>query len=145
MDNQAILEKAISQAIDGGFDLTLVGGFYTKGQMKTKDFKWGVSRLDKGLATIWSYDLCISCDWTYYEDKQISSNVTKSSYRHMNFTTEQIIFNHDFAKALWGNRETKDHFGGQVEFYDFGGEDWQYHLMCMVIAENPIEYLGANI
>lgn len=58
----------------------------------------------------------------------------------------ELLYRHDFAKSLWGEGEsTKDSFGGSVEFYDFGGEQWQYHLMAMVVADNPIEYLKQNI
>lgn len=146
MTNQQILEKAIQKAIDGGFDLTLVGGFYTKSQMKTKDFKWKVEKLGKGLATIWSYDLCISCGWTYYEGKQISSHITESMYRHMNFTTEQLIFNHDFAKALWPNPKNYNNFEGmKITISVTKIPLWQVHLQMMVIADDPIKYLGENL
>lgn len=50
-----------------------------------------------------------------------------------------LIFNHDFAKALWGNR-TKD-MGGTPRLL----AHWQYHQQQMVIADDPIKYLAANI
>lgn len=46
-----------------------------------------------------------------------------------------IIFNHDFAKALWGDAEH-----GQSQL-----ENWQEHLQQMVIAEDPISYLGSHL
>lgn len=55
---------------------------------------------------------------------------------------EGIIFNHDFAKALWGE-ETN-----MVIVEDGGdmiGEAWKAHLQEMVIAPDPIKYLGANL
>lgn len=66
-------------------------------------------------------------------------------------TNEQIIFNHDFAKALWGEEKVdmnlpKDEkmWGADDQMYYFGSW-WQYHLQNMVIAENPIKYLGENL
>lgn len=49
-----------------------------------------------------------------------------------------FIFNHDFAKALWGDVLTG---------YDMDGlqEPWKFHLQQMVIADDPIAYLGENI
>ena|SRR6266404_6607346 len=51
-----------------------------------------------------------------------------------------IIFSHDFAKALWpGQTEIP---GITIEG-DFPA--WQYQLQQMVIADDPIKYLGENI
>jgi hypothetical protein len=67
---------------------------------------------------------------------------------------ECIIFNHEFAKALWGERDWKDidieerPFGlwdGGPEWFEFNGKMWQYHLQQMVISPDPIKYLGENI
>lgn len=44
-----------------------------------------------------------------------------------------IIFNHDFCKALWGGIRPENGFG-QVE-------DWQYHLQQLVIADDVFKYL----
>ncbi len=58
-----------------------------------------------------------------------------------------LIFNHDFAKALWG--EPTDTMTVQnnnlnvKQLVDMNG--WQYHLQQMVIADDPIKYLGENI
>lgn len=62
-----------------------------------------------------------------------------------------IIFNHEFAKALWGSKpqpfSTKD-----ISFEDisFGVAScrkpkWEVVLMGMVIADDPIEYLGKSM
>jgi len=73
---------------------------------------------------------------------------------------EYDIFDHDFAKALWG----VDRFAKAIEgVYDgnwiISTEEaeestdktwlqiiplWQYHLQQMVIADNPIQYLKEN-
>lgn len=63
------------------------------------------------------------------------------------------IFNHDFAKALWGEELHHETFIVPKELNKrFAGTQnldikptWQYHLQQMVIAEDPIKYLGENI
>lgn len=58
-----------------------------------------------------------------------------------------IIFNHDFAKALWGEDTRK--ITVTLDTHNVRQEVktayWQYHLQQMVIAEDPIEYLGSTI
>lgn len=62
---------------------------------------------------------------------------------------EQIIYKHDFAKALWGNEEA-----GTEDFYSpkhnelsgsYTPEMWEYQLREMVISPDPIHYLGEHI
>lgn len=55
---------------------------------------------------------------------------------------ESIIFNHDFAKALWGESVLPMSIDPKrmVRY-----EHWKYHLQQMVIAEDPIKYLGDNL
>lgn len=64
-----------------------------------------------------------------------------------------IIFSHDFAKALWGEEPHYIH-GGYFSEKDWHPDNvpmpvsyshWQYHLQNMVIAEDPIKYLGESI
>lgn len=67
---------------------------------------------------------------------------------------EQVIYSHDFARALWGERLRDARTGnklvekklpeGVVEAH-FAIPAWQYHLQQMVVAEDPIKYLGGNI
>ncbi len=62
----------------------------------------------------------------------------------------EIIYDHDFAKALWGSDEQDRQpvgFGGDEDDYSCNIfiSDWQYHLQQMVISEDPITYLGDNI
>jgi hypothetical protein len=68
--------------------------------------------------------------------------------------TYGLIFNHDFAKALWGERKEVASDGlydvrgcqGQVSGATYENyEDWQYHLQQMVIADDPIAYLGEHL
>lgn len=58
----------------------------------------------------------------------------------------ETIFNHEFCKALWGEDLTHGFKGntlGQIQQYHQPA--WQYHLQQMVIAEDPIKYLGEHI
>jgi hypothetical protein len=52
-----------------------------------------------------------------------------------------LLFSHDFAKALWGEDTYIDE--GNVMAID--REGWQYHLQQMVIADDPIKYLGEHL
>lgn len=65
-----------------------------------------------------------------------------------------FIFDHDFARALWGDKpyETGMFYNGSPDAF-FANSDlveevvpvWQHHLQQMVIANDPIKYLGENI
>lgn len=62
----------------------------------------------------------------------------------------QLIFNHDFAKALWGDNpkiwESNDSYLDNDDSSDNGFIwNWQYHLQQMVIADDPIKYLGEHL
>lgn len=55
---------------------------------------------------------------------------------------EHIIFNHNFAKAFFGNAK---HYKWEYA-PEFAGDnkvcvDWQFHLQQMVVEEDPYQYL----
>jgi hypothetical protein len=52
---------------------------------------------------------------------------------------EQLIYSHDFARALWGKEAPNDYC--KIT----GVEMWQFHLQKMVVADDPIAYLGEHI
>lgn len=58
-----------------------------------------------------------------------------------------FLFSHNFAKALWGDRfinpELRDDTGSKV--IAIKQTAWKHHLRQMVIADDPIKYLGENI
>lgn len=115
MDNQAILTKAINQAIDGGYHTWEFSDKYTK----EDELKYLLG--------------------TLYDDPEENGNVQ---------SVEALIFNHDFAKALWGNKSTrlKQVEVNRVAFDDIDAfPEWEVRLMEMVIAENPLDYLKDNI
>lgn len=127
--NQEVLEKAIRKAIEGGWDL-----------LPSKDSNWmwyvGEGRVN-GLCVHTKPDIEKTGLITYFGNE---------------YQYERIIYNHDFAKAIWGEElitcfECSE--GGHTT--DHGTNEpwtmfiWQYHLQQMVIAPNPIKYLGDNI
>lgn len=60
-------------------------------------------------------------------------------------TDYRFIFDHDFAKALWGDSDDERKvIIGQTDWRKWPLQ-WQYHLQQMVIADDPIAYLGDNI
>ncbi len=82
----------------------------------------------------------------------------------INIGYEQLVYMHDFAKALWG--EAGQHAFGHTEPAQDGHKcwgwqrlkaaksvivplvcipTWQYHLQQMVISDDPIKYLGDNL
>ena len=85
----------------------------------------------------------------------------KTSYKHPdesefhdllgawhNISPLDVIFNHDFAKALWGEgiiqSRVSDVFGSEPDRVT-RKRAWTYHLQAMVISDDPIKYLGDNL
>jgi hypothetical protein len=118
--------------------------------------------LDRAIANGWEYRYYIFNpseygllndikDWdfeTIYLSKDKKAHIV---YPHTEYT---LIFWHSFAKALWGE-ELIHYLNGSWNQDDnpsisssrtpFVYPMWQYHLKQMVIADDPIKYLGENI
>lgn len=128
MANQEILEKALQKAIDGGFGMNAWKN-WEKAWLQTDDYGYEI-RISKG-------------------KNEKSIGWFPSEY--------DIIFNHDFAKALWGEEELSDLcLCGQPRDTHpmmtlvkhgnaYNNRGWKYHLQRMVIDPNPIEYLGRHL
>jgi hypothetical protein len=115
MNNQETLEKAIQKAIDGG---------------------WQVP------------------DWAQGPQHLASTLLVQSS-------AYTIIFNHDFARALWGDFVEEKRWIPEREvtrpldnityvrsghYQTVGSKrNWKHHLQQMVIADDPIKYLGEHL
>lgn len=56
-----------------------------------------------------------------------------------NLWVYNCIFNHDFAKALWGEVPNTGYLKAANLI------PWKYHLQQMVIDDDPIAYLGDNL
>lgn len=70
------------------------------------------------------------------------------------FNVYQIIYSHEFAKALWGDVHDANGFSysynigtdKQEDFkFEMRGPTWKLKLAQMVIADDPIAYLGENL
>lgn len=68
-------------------------------------------------------------------------------------TWPTVVYDHSFARALWGDTPEGDIGPQEVATLDFPDgskktlytyHPWQEHLQAMVIAEDPIKYLGDN-
>lgn len=121
VNRQVVLENAIQKAIDGGW---------------------------KGIGEYSSVALLTQTD-TNVDVLSFIYDEDDYTYRQFQLPVMCVIFSHDFAKALWG----EDNY---VELFNKGGfptpekmmeynAGWQYHLQNMVISDDPIAYLGANI
>lgn len=156
MNNEEILTKAIQKAIDGGWDIfqhrkDTVPPWYVVagGQMPTP-------KVVEAWVPKNSLLIC-GVDQDYY------------------FVWEHILFNHDFAKALWGEETERfwecpnyDECYHRIEWYKHNEtqmhcpadgrkvkdvthskpvyeQKWADQLQQMVIAGDPIKYLGDNI
>lgn len=67
---------------------------------------------------------------------------------HLNIPTQSwLIFNHDFAKALWGESPKYCNSAaiGEPATQPIWLSSWKYNLQQMVISDDPIKYLGNNI
>jgi hypothetical protein len=61
-------------------------------------------------------------------------------------TYSGLIFNHDFAKALWGKKNAGIDLIDAIEaHHSFEISNWRKHLMHMVIAKDPIAYLREHV
>lgn len=119
MTPQAILQKAIEKAIEGGFDWSS---------------NFVVDTADE-LGSIHDGLIC------KFEDELVN--------------VEAVVFNHEFAKALWGeewllrdywvDRMTEYSRGNVLQSWQMGPSPWQYHLQQMVISPDPIRYLEENM
>ena len=117
MSKQEILEKAISKAIEGGWN----GFLNTIPDGNTFYYPSGKDLLK----------------WRWEEEGKAFSDGEYDDYESIN--VEAVIFNHDFAKALWPGKWRDSTERGQAYPY------WQTHLQRMVISDDPIAYLGENL
>lgn len=113
MSHAEILEKAIKRAEKNYWDF-----FDWK---DADDFEW-----------------CMTSDEFGQPLLQING-LNDEFYFHPNL----VIFNHSFAKALWGDTWPTEKYsnGNSKPMY----APWEHRLREMVIAADPIEYLGKHL
>lgn len=117
MTNQQILEKAIKKAIDNGWE---------------------------PIQTPFVHN------WIAGKNSDIPILLDRKNLRKVKraFSTSDILFNHDFAKALFGKERimfTQYDFKNGKTLGDNVLPAYLYHLQQMVIAPDPIKYLGEHL
>lgn len=140
MTNQAILTKAINLAIAGGWDYAIVP--------QIKNMKETIGDVEY---------IFTSKSWSV-RDELLWVNVSYKGGVHAYCSRPvEFIFNHDFAKAIWPDISLQ---GAEVlidenvppnMLYSMPAapltakKPWQFHLQQMVIADDPIAYLGEHL
>lgn len=129
MTNQEILTKAVEKAIANGWEFD-----------NFDKWEWSAIKKTDTVVNNWYYFLLI------YGGKEKFIDI------------ERIIFDQDFARALWGERTTIDAYEAQKQgklseyiqaspglFTVTDKWGWQEHLQALVLAADRIEYLRENI
>lgn len=97
-----------------------------------------------------AFKIALSNGWTPSLDTGSESDQKRYVLKHSD-KLEYLIYNHDFAKALWGGYKSDVYTHQDDDPPDTfslarkGNVGWQYHLQQMVIAADPIEYLAQVI
>lgn len=99
--------------------------------------------VDNGLTGYWAdrYKMCLELDEMEF---LVNGNNVEDGK-----PLEALLFDHDFAKALWGDWIQKKNVYSVDDAlknnHDGLLPKYKFHLQQMVIAEDPIKYLGENI
>lgn len=107
--------------------------------------------IKKAIDDGWAGTLAENVSSVADEDIELLTEAWRNIY-HLEPTS--FIFNHDFAKALWGelpmlqfwqeeNLYTRGHTTYAKPSFDVRA--WQYHLQQMVISEDPIDYMYYHV
>ncbi len=132
MTHQEILEKAIQKAIEGGWN--------------PLNFRSSIDKRYKGLKVleVSYYDSGILLFWEAGQGSSVIRGDVLLGYSNFD-----IVFDHEFAKALWGEDNQNWHTfsigPNESEATSKPLPSWQRHLQHMVISLDPIAYLGDNI
>jgi len=106
--------------------------------------------IEKAEKNGWAKNYKIKMTWLNDDGtRRITAKITIDDWD----TYAPIIFDHGFAKALWGDELHQETFIVPKELSKrFAGANyldvkpmWQYHLQQMVLSDDPIKYLGDNL
>ena len=137
MTNKEILEKAIQKALEGGWNSGAMVEFDARNPNRDGIYFSG-----------WYSDLV--------RNKEHGNMPADAVFvpRTDNLEVSKLIFDHDFAKALWGSDQDAAGFGYRhnigepdEEVFDFAmkAPKWKIKLALMAIADDPIDFLRDNI
>lgn len=136
MDEKQILTKAIEKAVANGW--------------RPKGFSFiGLTWNALGQPLIEVDEKWVSQEYEDYNTGEYYESVEQSTNTYC-WDKEVIIYSHDFAKALW-NDDTKILRDAIDRTHKEGGGtvyvqlSWKYHLQQMVVADDPIAYLGEHL
>ena len=113
MKPEKILKLAIEKAVKNGW---IMFGYFP--QIKRDEVTWKISV-------------------HYYGRRPCLRFLSDSSTIERDYYVEQIIFDHDFAKAFWGSSMVAVHMRKGTIYWD----SWEYHLQQMVLEKEPLKYL----
>jgi hypothetical protein len=77
------------------------------------------------------FDVMYELGWIEFRDAELG-------IRHKSYDIASVIFNQDFAKALWGDLD-------QSLTEHPRNSHASAHLQNMVVADDPIRYLGEHL
>lgn len=104
-----------------------------------------IKAIEKAIAGGWNIEVVGAfTDWEI-DDNGLYDD--RDYYTTERVTPKEIIFNHDFAKALWSGlymESLKVGEPGKI-LESKGMALWKHHLQQMVVASNPIQYLSDNL
>lgn len=169
MTNQEILDKAIQKAIDGGWKLwDKLDHYFECGKCKSEAaFTAYNGKYHDEDGGKWHEKTRLPVLFEDQGDWLLGWTNEKGEFDANRLSELDIIFNHDFARALWGESEPKppkvthdvkvmriplpdgtvsEHrFDAGSIAYDLTPSGYKHHLQQMVLADDPIKYLGDNL
>lgn len=99
------------------------------------------------------------CPWRVVRRKKlvmVELQASKIGFEDSDLHPWLLIYDHDFARAFWGDKHffhnpmrtqkdyrKKEEVATRINASEFTweGEEWQYHLQQMVLEADPIKYL----
>lgn len=134
MTKQEILQKAVEKAIENKWDMF---GYFRKGTIRNKQF-----------ARYYFTDQNYTHGAGGSRQDQLSiESRSSTSIFYLHISIPEVIFNHKFAKAFFGEGSRCNACPLKDEDHKFGETGhpyislWRYHLQQMVLEEDPILYL----
>jgi hypothetical protein len=112
VSDQEILSKAVKKAIAGGWDANSFCGYASSSRQR---------RVDEVVIELMEYN------YTSEEYEGISMSAVRG-----------LIFSHDFCAAIWPEKMYINLAGE----YNADNPEWKWQLQRMVVADDPLKYLG---
>ena len=152
MTSQEIFEKAIQKAIDGGWIMWGKANHYYQCRKCKQEaaFTEFNGEYDSDCGGKWEQKQKLPDLFPYDEDWLLGYTDASGDFQSIRLSEKDIIFNHDFAKALWGEELVvlaHAPLPGYPKIMGKGEKGrqllhrWQHHLQQLVIADDVFKYL----